>query len=180
MEKSKETPEYIAVGRFGKTRGVSGEIFVSPLTDFPNRFTKGKTFWIETKDGWEKIKLTAGKQYSNRPAVKLEGISNPEEAKRLTNFFLYIKKEELQELPDGQFYLFDLVDCRVVDDKDNCYGRVIEIEEYPGNDVLVIEAKNGGKYLFPMVREHIKKIDTDGKTIVVDPPDGIFDSSYES
>jgi len=76
--------------------------------------------------------------------------------------------------------LFDLVDCRVIDEEDRLYGRVIDVEEYPANDLLVIKAKNGGRYLFPMVREYIKKIDTDGKKIVIDPPEGIFDSSDES
>ncbi len=180
MTENKETPEYIAVGRFGRTRGVSGEIYINPLTDFPNRFQKGKTFWIETDDGWKEIKLTSGRKYSNRPAVKVEGKDNPEDVGKLINSFLYIKKDELQKLPDGKYYLFDLVDCRVVDEEDRLYGRVVEVEEYPANDVLVIEAKNGGRYLFPMVREYIKTIDTDGKKIVVDPPEGIFDSSDES
>lgn len=180
MTENKETPEYIAVGRFGRTRGVSGEIYINPLTDFPDRFQKGKAFWIETDDGWKKIILTSGRLYSNRPAVKIEGIKNPEDAKKLANSFLYIKKDELQKLPGGKFYLFDLVDCRVVDEENNDYGRVVDIEEYPANDVLVIEAKNGGRYLFPMVREYIKTIDADGKKIVVDPPEGIFDSSDES
>lgn len=180
MTENKETPEYIAVGRFGRTRGVSGEIYINPLTDFPNRFQKEKTFWIETENGWEEIKLTAGKAYSNRPAVKVKGIKNREDARRLINSFLYIKRDELQKLPDGKFYLFDLVDCRVVGEDKKDYGRVVEIEENPANDLLVIEAKDGGRYLFPMVREYIKKIDTDGKIIVIDPPEGIFDSSDES
>ena len=180
MTGNKETPDYIAVGRFGRTRGVSGEIYINPLTDFPDRFQKGKTFWIEDGDGWKKIKLTSEKQFSKRFAVKVEGLDTPEDVRSLTNFYLYIKKDELKKLPDGQFYLFDLVDCQVVDGEQKDYGRVVEVEEYPANDILVIEAKDGGRYLFPMIREYIKKIDTDGKIIVIDPPGGIFDSSDES
>lgn len=180
MKEGKETPEYIAVGRFGRTRGVSGEIYIKPLTDFPDQFVRNKILWIETENGWKEIKLTSGKPYSKGVAVKLEGKNNPEEVKKLTNFFVYIKKEDLQKLPDDKFYPFDLVDCQVIDEENELYGRVVEIEEYPGNDVLVIETKNGGRYLFPMVREYIKKIDTDGKKIVILPPEGIFDSSYET
>lgn len=180
MKEGKETPEYIAVGRFGRTRGVSGEIYINPLTDFPDRFRKGKIFWMKSEDGWKEIKLTSGKQYSNRPAVKVEGIKNREEVRSLTNSFLYIQKDEVQKLPEGKFYLFDLVDCQVVDEENKFYGRVVEIEKNPANDLLVIETKDGGKYLFPMVREYIKKIDTDGKIIIIDPPEGIFDSSDES
>ena len=180
MIQNRETPEYIAVGRFGRIRGVSGEIYINLLTDFPDRFQKGESFWIETENGWKKIKLVSGRHYSNRLAVKIEGIENPEDAKRLTNSFLFVKKKNLRKLPDGKFYLFDLVDCRVIDEEDRLYGRVIDVEEYPANDLLVIKAKNGGRYLFPMVREYIKKIDTDGKKIVIDPPEGIFDSSDES
>jgi len=180
LNENKETPEFIAVGRFGRARGVSGEIYINLLTDYPDRFKKGNSFWIESEEGWKKIKLTSGKPYADRAAVKIEGINTPEEIKRYTNFFLYIKRDELQKLPEDKFYLFDLVDCRVVDEEENDYGRVVEIENNPANDLMVIEAKDGGRYLFPLVREYIKKIDTDGKTIVVDPPEGIFDSSDET
>ncbi len=180
MTENKETPEYIAVGRFGKTRGVSGEIYINLLTDFPDRFQKSKSFWIESEDGWKEIKLTSGKLFPKRAAVKLEGINTPEEIRKFTNFFLYIKRDELQKLPEDKFYLFDLVNCRVVDEEENDYGLVVDIEKNPANDLLVIEAKDGGRYLFPMVREFIKEIDTDGKKIVVDPPEGIFDSSDET
>ncbi|HHI03191.1 MAG TPA: hypothetical protein ENL22_06695 [candidate division Zixibacteria bacterium] len=72
MTQNRETPEYIAVGRFGRIRGVSGEIYINLLTDFPDRFQKGESFWIETENGWKKIKLVSGRHYSNRLAVKIE------------------------------------------------------------------------------------------------------------
>lgn len=175
-----EAPEYIVVGRFGRPRGVSGEIYVNLLTDNPDRLQDGNTFWMESEGGWKKIKIISVKPLSGRPAVKVEGIENPEDAAKLTNSFLYIKEAELPRLPEGKFYHFDLVGCRVVDEKNKAYGSVTGVEEYPANDVLVIESENGGRYLFPIVREYIKEIDTDGKKIVVDPPGGIFDSSDET
>lgn len=179
MTETTEAEEFIAVGQFGRVRGVIGEIYIRPLTDFPEQFKKGAAFWIETETGWMEIKLTASKSFTNGPAVKLKGIDTPEDAKKLTNSFLYIKKEALHKLPQDRFYFFDLVGCKVFDKNDKFYGKVIEVEENPANDLLVIEAKNGRKYLFPMIRKFVKKIDTEGKIIIIDPPGGIFDVSDE-
>ncbi len=180
MTELEKTPEYIVVGRFGRTFGVFGEIYINPLTDFPDRFQKGETFWIESETGWEKIRLASVKASHPRPIVSVEGKNNPDDAKKLTNVFLYIEKDKLRKLPDGRYYSFDLIGCQVLDEKGKSYGLVTEVEEYPANDVLVIEAKNGGRYLFPMIREYIREVDTDGKKIIIDPPGGIFDSSDEN
>ena len=72
-----------------------------------------------------------------------------------------------------------LVGCKVFDKDGKLHGKVVEVEENPANDLLVIEAKNGRRYLFPMIKNFVKKIDTDGKIIIIDPPGGIFDVSDE-
>ena len=172
-------PEYIVVGQFGRPRGVSGEIYLNPISDNPDRFKKKETFWIESDAGWKEIKFTAIRFISGRPAVKIEGIDDPDMARSLTNSYLYIEGSELAELPDGKYYHFDLIGCRVVDTDGKELGQLAAVETYPANDVWVIETEKGKRKQFPAVKQFVRSVDIENKLIKINPPEGIFDSPDE-
>lgn len=174
-----ERPEYIVVGRFGRPRGVSGEIYLNPLTDNPERFRKAGIFWIESDDGWKETKITAIRFISGKPAVRIEAIDNSEKARELTNQYLYIKATDLDDLPEGSYYHFDLIGCRIVDLNGNSLGQLVDVERYPANDVWVIESEKGKRSMFPAVKAFIEDVDIEAKLIVINPPEGIFDSPDE-
>jgi 16S rRNA processing protein RimM len=173
-------PEYIVVGRFGRRHGVSGEIYIIPLSDNPGRFNKDSSFWVEVGEDWKKIKVVSSRPVGGKPVVRIENIDTPEKARELTNEYIYIQKDDLEKLPEGTYYHFDLIGCSVEDDSRRKYGSVVDIEQYPANDVMVIESENGGRFLFPMVKRFIKDVNLEKKVIIVQPPDGIFDFSDEN
>jgi len=172
---------YVAVGRFGKTRGVAGEIYIQLLTDNPERFTSKIRFWVDDKDnGYREVDFDSVREISGRTVVKVKGIDSPEAAKKeLTNLFIYVDKADLGKAPEGKYYHFDLVGCRVEDENKRIYGRVTEVAEYPANDVLVVESEEKKIYYLPLVRQFIKKIDIDEKLVVADPAGGIFGETDE-
>ena len=169
-------PDYIVVGRFGRPRGVSGEIYVIPISDNPERFRKSGTFWMGSEAGWKKVELEIIQIVSGKPVVKIEGIESPEQAKSLTNDYLYIEGTDLGKLPDGAYYHFDLIGCKVVDTGGTELGELVAVEEFPANDVWVILDANGKRRPFPAVKQFIKKVDIENKLIELNPPEGIFDS----
>jgi len=168
-------PEYIVVGRFGRPRGKSGEIYINPISDNPERFRKklGK-FWVESEEGWLEIKVGFQKEISNRPLVKIAGVDSSDKAQKYKNRLIYIKASALERLPDGRYYHFDLIDCRVTDMKGIELGKVTGVEEYPASNVLVIRTSEGIEHLFPMIKQFLKTIDIKNKLIVVEPPEGLF------
>jgi 16S rRNA processing protein RimM len=168
-------PEYIVIGRFGRAHGVSGEIYINSLSDNPERFEKLKSFWVESDEGWKEMTVQTTKFISRRPVIKIDGLDTPDAVKPLLNEYLYIRSSLLEALPEGRFYLFDLAGCRVEDTTGRERGRALEVEQYPANDILVIDC-GGRKYDLPLVRQFVKKIDIENKLIVIDPPEGIFDS----
>ncbi len=176
----KNRPEYIVVGRFGRPRGVSGEVFINVLSDNPERFRKPGTFWTESDKGWTEVKIISIRYISGRPAASIEGITDLEQAKGLTNSYIYVRREELGEAPEGSYYYFDLIGCEVLNTAGNKLGKVVEIESYPANDVWVIESNKGKRFMLPAVRDYIKDVKTGKKLITIDPPEGIFDSEDEN
>ena len=176
----KKRPDYIVVGRFGRPRGLSGEIFLQPLTDNPKRLTKSGRFWIETEGQDTEIKLSAVNDASGKTAVRIKGVNGPEEAGKYSSQYLYIRSEDLGQPADGSFYYFDLIDCRAVDKSGAELGVVADVEHYPANDVLVIKDEKNNLFRLPMVAQFIVDIDLEKNQITINPPEGIFDSPDEN
>ena len=176
----KKRPDYIVVGRFGRPRGVSGEIFLQPLTDNPDRLVVSGQFWIETEGHYDEIRFSAVNDIAGKTAVRIKGVNSPEEAGTYTNRYLYIHSEELGIPEDGSYFYFDLIDCRVVDQSGTDIGIVADVEEFPANDLLVIKDDRGNLFRLPMVAAFIMKVDLEKNEITINPPEGIFDSPDEN
>ncbi|RKY83281.1 hypothetical protein DRQ09_10300, partial [candidate division KSB1 bacterium] len=43
--------EFISIGKIGRPRGIKGEFFIHPLTDFPDRFKSLDSVYISDSTG---------------------------------------------------------------------------------------------------------------------------------
>ena len=173
MDKDKEL---ILVGRLGKTRGVDGHLWITPLTDFPERFMDLKEILVGRRGTWELLKIESSQMMSDRPLIKFEGVNNREEAARMTNRDLAVNRDELIELSPDMHYVFDLIGCEVFDQEcDKKFGVVIDVRRYPANDVYVVRTDEGKEVLYPAVKDLVLKIDIEAKIIVVRDA-SLFDS----
>lgn len=168
-------PEYIIVGRFGRPRGFSGEIYVSPETDDPERFLELDDLIVTLEGKRQRLELEKAAMIGSRPMVKIKGYDSREEVSRLVNQTIEIRAEQLKELPEGSYYQFELIGCRVIGSDGTEYGILKEVLFYPANDVYRIESDRFGEILFPVVDQFIVRVDTDQKTITIDPPDGLIE-----
>ncbi|HOD66929.1 MAG TPA: ribosome maturation factor RimM [candidate division Zixibacteria bacterium] len=168
--------EYVRVGWLGRTRGVGGDVWVTPDTDFPERFLGLKEIFVRNRDQWERLAIAHALLIGGRPVLRFAGISSPEEARRLTNRELAVARDRVCELPAGSHYIFELVGCAVYDEAAVLIGELVDVESYPANDVYVIRTPEGGRKCLPAARPFVKDIDTAGKRIVIDPA-GLFDAA---
>ncbi|MCB2230000.1 ribosome maturation factor RimM [bacterium] len=170
-----DASEYITVGRLGRTRGVNGEIYITPLTDFPDRFLDLKEIFVEHRGVWERFEIRSSRLIGGRPVLGFANILTLEDAARLTNRHVAVRREEVVELPEGSYYIFDLVGCTVVEaETDRTLGEVVDVRQYPANDAYLIRTGKGPDVLFPAVRQFIRSIDVANKRIVIDSA-GLFD-----
>lgn len=170
-------PDYIVVGRFGRPHGVKGEISVTPMTDFPERFLNLREVFMISGNRKVKIVLDTVVMQGDRPLVKVAGIDNREEAARLVNTLLAVPAAEAVELPEGSHYHFDLIDCRVEGIDGTDYGLVSEVLFNPANDLLRVRSRRFGDVLLPVVDRFVKSIDIEKKKIIIDPPPGLFEEA---
>jgi len=170
MSKQYKEP-LLHIATIGKTVGVKGELKFHVKTDFPEQFSNGSTFLIGKG---EKITLTTVDL--DRLLVRVNGIENPQDAKKFTNAKLFTSREESRKnchLQKGEYFWFDLEDCKVYEDG-KLLGVVEEIDRIGVTNYLIIITdeslvKDGfaKSFLVPFIEPFKKDVDIDKKVITL-------------
>ena len=165
-----QNEQYITVGKLGKTRGIGGGLYVTPFTDFPDRFLELTEILVRDRDTWETKRIEKAWLVSGRPVLKFAGVNSREEAARLTNRELAVRRDQTVPLPDGSFYVFDLIGCSVyAPTGDEPIGEIVDVYQYPANDAYLVALKDGRQAMLAAIERYVKMIDVEAKKIVIDP-----------
>lgn len=165
--------KYIETGKIVGTHGVKGMVRVQPWSDSGEFLTNFKTFYLD-KNGERSIKATSVKPHGNVVLMALKGVCSIEDAEKLRGSVIYIDRNDVK-LPDGRYFITDLLGCTVTDaDTNACLGEITDISETGANDVWHIK-RDGKEYLVPAIDEVIISVDTEKGAVVIRPMKGIFD-----
>ncbi|KAF5046380.1 Ribosome maturation factor RimM [bioreactor metagenome] len=164
--------EYIKVGKIVNTHGVKGCLKCIPLTDDMERFDELEYVYTEKDNKKRKIKnvwYRKGLVY-----LELEDINDMDAAESLRNTFISIYEDQLRELPEGSYYLFDLEGMEVYSDLGEYIGKISEIYQTGANDVYEVVDKNKS-YLIPAVKEVVKEVSVKEKKMVIHVIEGLLE-----
>ncbi|NSW51942.1 MAG: 16S rRNA processing protein RimM [Anaerolineae bacterium] len=163
-------PAYIAVGKIRRPHGVKGEMLMEVLTDFPERLTRGKIVYVGATYQLHTIQST--RNHAAGMLVRMEGYEDPEKAGELRNAMVYVKTSELPVLPDGEFYLHQIIGFKVVDERKILLGFLVEILETGANDVYLVKSEhNDDELLLPAIESVILDVNFDTREMVVRLPE---------
>ncbi|MFZ5878824.1 MAG: ribosome maturation factor RimM [Chloroflexota bacterium] len=146
-------PEYLVVGFLRRPHGVGGEMLMDPHTDFPERFRAGRKVYLG--DAHKPATLASVRPHGKSLLVRLRGVSTPEQAGQMRNTWVFIKSTDAPALPEGQYYQYQLIGLKVVDENDQPLGTLTEIIETGANDVYVVTNAEGKELLLPVIPEVI-------------------------
>jgi len=164
--------EYLKVGNIINTFGIRGELKIDSLTDFPQeRFKAGKVLYILFNNRYEAVTVKSYRVHKGFVLLLLKDLENINFVEKYKGSDLYVSKNDLHKLKDGQYYFFQLVDCEVFYN-DTLIGKVIDID---GGYQPVLRVKSDGKeVLIPYVDRFIKNVDLETKKINVDLIEGML------
>jgi len=167
--------EFIAIGKILKTQGNRGAVRVLPLTDFPDRFKELKKINVSIKGDRLIMNIEEVMQRPKYIIVKFKGINDMNAAEGIKGGVLEITRAELVPLPEGSYYIFDIVGLSVYGSGGERFGEITEVLRTGANDVYIVDT--GGKpLLIPALRQVVKEIDLTGRRMVVDLPEGLMDN----
>ncbi|MEN6356608.1 MAG: ribosome maturation factor RimM [Armatimonadota bacterium] len=161
----------IVIGTVVAPFGVRGELKVMIRTDFPERFDKGRPVAVKTVKGRRfTSKVERNISHKGGITLKIEGIDDRNAAEDLRGAEFVIDRSEVGELPEGSFYLFDLIGLKVVTDDGRELGEIVEIMQGGANDVYETSAG----VLIPAIKQIIVKIDIKKGLMVIHPIPGLL------
>jgi 16S rRNA processing protein RimM len=146
--------DLVRVGRVGKPHGLDGGFFVDGPSDRQDVFAAGATLYA----GGEPATVVSSRHGSGgRPVIVLD--RHVERGVELA-----VAPTTLPTLAgEDEFYVFQLVGLSVEEEGGRLLGRVREVLEYPGNDVLELDS---GASL-PLVEACVRQVDLGSGRIVV-------------
>lgn len=156
--------ELIIVGKIVAPHGVRGDVRIVPLTEFPDRFHELKTVIV---DDVGQLKLETAKQHNKFILLKLAGIDNMNDAERLRDKLIRIERKDLVKLPEGKYYIFDIIGLNVFTETGELLGVITDVLQPGSNDVYVVQQEGKQDLLIPAIKQVVKKIDISGKQMVV-------------
>lgn len=169
---SSQTSSYdVHVGKILGAHGLRGAVRVLPHTDVPDRHKTLKEVLVRTARAERMMTVSAAAPTGKGLwLVKFDGTSDRTEAEKLTGGEILIRDEDLPDLPEGEYYVHQIVGLRVVTVSGRELGPVTEVLPTGANDVYVTEAG-----LIPATHEVVKEIDLQAGRMVIDPLPGMLE-----
>lgn len=168
------------VGRIVGAHGIQGAVKVAPETDDPNRVIDLPAIYLGLDvSSSRRYEIKSGRiqpsKYGPTIVLELEGVLDRQMAKGLSKHHVYALETDLPPLSTDEYYLSDLIGLDVVEEEGNKIGRVVDVLELPGQNVLKTRTVEGREILIPAVSEFIKEIDFDNRNLIVSLIDGMLD-----
>lgn len=169
----------IVIGEIMGPHGLKGEVRVRIASDDPEPILNAEAVWVgkSPTDPEARRYRVQGCGLGRKGEVRLrfDGVEGREAVERLIGMLVTSPATLLPELPEGEFYWYELIGCQVESETGEQAGTVREIWETGAHDVLVVEDEDGVRRLIPTAAELMKGVDlAAGRIVVADLP-GLFE-----
>lgn len=173
---SDDPSDAVLVGRVLRVHGLRGELKVETWSDVEGRFDRGAPLRVLLREGGEERRVVERVRVDRGTLlVKLESVDDREAAERLRGARLAIDEDEVPEPPEGFYYHYQLVGCRVHDRSIGPLGDVADVVEDGGGTLLLVE-HDGRSLLVPFVDAFLGEVDLEARRIEVDLPEGLIEA----
>lgn len=159
--------KYLELGQIVNVKGLKGEVKVNSFTDDNTKFERIPKVFIKQKQNLTEYEIESVGYSKNQVIIKFKNINTVEEAEKLRNSYIVVDREIFGELPEGVYYIADLIGLDVYTENNEYLGKVDDIFNTGSNDVYVVKAENGMQKLLPGIDEVIKKIDLESNKVIV-------------
>lgn len=163
--------EKILIGKIVNVVGLRGDVKVYNYSDSIQIYEETPEIFV----GDKLTKIEKARLQKNMVVLKLEGINDRDAAERLRGTELYITEADLPELPEGQFYVRDLIGMTVKEENGNVLGAVTDVIQNTAQDIFEVEMENTKRIMIPKVDQFVLDINGDSREITVRLIDGMLD-----
>ena len=112
------------------------------------------------------------KPHKNAFLAWLEGIDNREDAEKLKRTKLYIEREHLPEVEEGEIYHVDMIGM-MVHENEKEIGKVIAVQNFGASDLLEIQRQGAKNFYLPYTADTILNVQDNVISVAI--PNGLLE-----
>ena len=177
MKKTDVSQEKVLIGKVGSPVGIKGEFRVNLYSQDSGNLKEGKVLLLERADKSVSGAIEKVRYQKDKPVVRLKGVEDRNAAEDIRGMDVSIYAEDMEELPEGEHYVRDLIGCRVVDiAQDGAEIGVLEdVIQNTAQSILDVRTSDGKNVLIPAVDAFLRSIDEEAGIIEVELVPGFID-----
>ena len=157
----------ILLGVIAAAHGIKGEVKIRTYTENPeNLKAHGK---LQSRDGARTFEVTVLRAQGDHVIARIGGCGTRNDAEALRGEELYVPRDRLPELPEGEYYIEDLIGLAVSLPDGTPYGHIHAIHDFGGGTIIEITTPEGGKEFVAF--KDIRNINVRNGTTVLEPMD---------
>lgn len=169
------TAGLVPIGRITGTHGIRGMVKVHLYAGDASTLTVDTDILLDRADGRQQpLTVTVLHAHGRKTLLSFHGFASINDVLPLVGGELLVRRDQLPEPDDGEFYWDDLIGLRVLTLEGAELGTLREIMETGSNDVYVVRG-SGREVLLPATEEVIRKVDLAAGTMTVALLDGMLD-----
>jgi len=171
-ESETESPDsdYITIGRIIAPCGSKGKVKVQMETSFPQRFSPGELVFVDGRP----MTIADVSWHRGRPMVKFNTVDCAEDAQPLRGKSIDIRQNQVQPLPKGHYYHYQLIGLEVRTVGGEHLGKIEEIIAGESNDVYVVPGMKGD-FLIPAIADVVRSVDLERGFMEIEPIAGLLE-----
>ena len=169
--KTKTGSDPVVIGRARSPSGLRGEFRVTLYAQDSDNLKEGKVLLLKHAKEEISAKIERVRYQKDRPVIKLEGFDDRTSVEPLRNMEISIDPSDLEELPEGEHYVRNLIGCRVIDiagGGSKEIGTLQDVIQNTAQSVLDVKTPEGRSVLIPAVDAFLRKIDEEEGLIEVE------------
>lgn len=165
----------LEIGKIVNTHGLRGEVKVVPWTDSPDDFEAVEKVFLKIKSEYMPLTVKSVRYQKNNLIVKFREFDNINDVEAFKGATLYCDRDELGELPEGVYYIVDLIGLTVVSDEGDVVGVIADVFNTGANDIYDVKREGKKNLLLPVIDEVVKEIDMEKGQVTVHIMEGLDD-----
>lgn len=171
----------ILIARILSAHGIKGEVKIIIFSDNQANIEKYQLFDINNNQYSVKISsksknsITTNKNGDKIIIAKVNNINDRNHAENLRGLELFVDRQDFAKTKNNEFYISDLINLLVKNNKSDVIGKVINVLNYPSGALVEIEFADefipaGWQKIsnFPFKNAFFPEINIDGGYLIID------------
>lgn len=165
--------DYLELGQIVNTKGLKGEVKLNSFAEDDSVFETLDKVYLKTKTEIVEKQIEKVGYGKNQVILKFKDCNSIDEAETLREMYLLVKRSDLEELPEGVYYIAELLGLDVYTDEGELLGKVDDIYSTGANDIYVVKDDLGKQKLLPGIKEVIQETNLEEGKIIVHLIEGL-------